>query len=106
MKKTHLRRSSLFWKNHIQNFKESGLSIRTYCSQHNLAKSTLRDKLKVLDIKSDLQLVAIPENLINNSAPTASAGVYLEFANGVKLQIENNFNSESLVRIVQSISGI
>ena len=96
-----------WWAAHLAALKSSGLSLRAYAAKHNLAKSTLRDHISKAKNEICSDLVQIPMSGIKHEAKdTNLSGLYLELQNGAKLQISNNFNSETFSRVLLSINNL
>ena len=107
MKQKRKTQSKLFWERHMKMWHASGLSIAAYCRQQNIATSTFHGHAKKLAAPSDFQLMKIPEAILHHcNQEIEGSGLYVEFTNGVKLQIQNHFNSETFVRVVQSMATL
>ena len=103
----YTKRTKEWWATHVATLKSSGLPLSVYATRHDLVESTLRDHVLRAKSETSSSLVPIPMLVIDPKLRNSSlSGLYLELQNGAKLQISNNFNTETFVRILLSINDL
>ena len=103
----HKKRSNKWWDAQIVAWESSNLSMREFTSRHNIANSTFRDRLARKKNEVDLQLIPISRSVVlQQEKDTTLSGLYFELPNGARLQILNNFNSDTFARVLLSINDL
>lgn len=107
MSKRYAIRSQIIWREHVARWLKGKQSQAEYCRKHNIAESTFSYYVSKKSLQEEIQLVKIPSKMLNpNPHKIETSGICLEFPNGIKLQIENNFVSDTLVRVAQNLVGL
>ncbi|MCP4297240.1 MAG: hypothetical protein GY786_16690 [Proteobacteria bacterium] len=93
-----------FWALHIKKCEKSGLSQIGYCKQHNLNKHTFgywKTKINLenrIKPKSLLPVLITPD--INHADTTSHSGISLRVQEQFILGFENQFNPDTLSRLI------
>jgi hypothetical protein len=110
-----------YWKQHINKWEESGLSQSEYRGKHGLSPhlfSYWKKKLKSQKVPAALVAVSIqpdslqplsiqPDSHQNqpHSRPESASGLSLRFGDGIRLDIEEHFNTNTLRRVMSVIGS-
>jgi hypothetical protein len=98
------RAKKKFWAQHIKKCEESGLSQIGYCKQHNLNKHTFgywKTKINLenrIKPQSLLPVLVTPEK--NQSSSPSHSGISLRVQERFILGFENQFNPDTLSRLI------
>jgi len=107
-----------YWKQHIIQWQESGLSQKDYRAKHELNqhvfsywKKKLRpkEKLKPKRVPSALVPVTIQPYPLKSkpcSSLESSSGLSLRVSDGIRLDIEEHFNADTLRRVMAIIGSM
>lgn len=96
-----------FWKEHIEQWQESGLSQPAYCESHGIKMTTFsfyRHRLLNSHFLSEpsFKFVAAEPKTSNSSSPIAA--LQLMLPNGIRIGVSSDAN-ESLLKMVLNIAG-
>ena len=90
----------------MMDFESSGLRQNEFCRKHGLALSTLQRQLKKRRLKQgeakSSRLVAVQ---VARKAPTSCA-LAVVLASGRRIEVQRDFNSETLLRVVEVLEEI
>ena len=98
-------RSKEFWERHVRGCSESGLTQKEYCVQNDLGpKSLVYWKSKLRKESKEISFVNIP--LPIQKEQTSNEPIILICNDKYRIEIGNNFHSDSLKRIIQTIESL
>jgi len=91
-----------FWKSHLKNWKSSGVSQRKYCEENGINTNTFGywiQKLKQVN-KRDSSFICL--NLRHDNNATFEVTI----KNKYKIKLNNNYSSESLKKLIQTLESV
>jgi len=90
-----------FWKAHIHAWQKSGYSQNEYCRRNKLKNNQLTYWKTKFNRESAKQIsfVPVPINAVGQSIDSDDSGLAVQLGK-VQIKIANNFNSDSLVKVV------
>ena len=105
-KKGTLSAKRKFWRNHLNNWRESGLSLKEYCRRHDLSyrrslywkkkyPTRLPSVANVVEIKVDHPPAPVRD--------TFRSSLSLVFRAGYRLEIEPGFDRGTLKEIIKTL---
>ena len=95
-----------YWEKHLAQWQKSGLSQSEYRAEHGLSQhvfSYWKEKLKSADNPATLVPVSIqPDSLQTqpHGQTESASGLSLHFLGGIRLDIDENFNPDTLRRVM------
>ena len=101
-----------YWTQHLAQWQESGISQSEYRAKHGLNQhvfSYWKKKLKSKKQPASLVPVTIqPDSLQNqrHNSPESTSGLSIRFCGGIRLDIEEHFNSDTLRRVMSVIGSM
>ena len=104
MKKTQIRDSEakqIFWQQHIENWKSSGLSQANYCQKHQINLHTFtswRSKLKKECVSSILLPVSVAYETYE--PVSFSSGISFVVQDHYRINLDIEFNSDTLLKLI------
>jgi len=102
------RKKRCFWRAHIRAWEKSGLTQNEYCRQNKLRPNQLTYwKTKFTKEKSDqVRFVPVPVNInqVQSQLDNSDSGLSVHIGT-LQVRINNNFNSSSLVKVVDLLQG-
>ncbi len=96
-----------FWKHHIEQCQQSGLSQRHYCQANNLALSTLAYWKRKISKEPEVPIQFYPLVLPDDSGTSPHAGLPLcvkEKRFGI--EIAENFSSSTLQKLITTLEQL
>ena len=97
----------IYWKQHIENWKSSGLSQIQYCRDHNLKVPTFqywKSKLDRLTLPTPLIPITV-KSAVTSSTSTFPSGVSLSFKDRFEIHLEVGFNLDTLHSILDLLES-
>lgn len=94
-------------QNHVQKWKQSGLSMRRYCSEEGISYWSFRDWKKNIESKTSTdgcRLVEIPVTLYKTKHDCAPIEIVLN--NGIKIIVKENSGADHLKSILCVLAEI
>ncbi len=96
-----------FWQYHINQRSESGLNQNAYCRQNNLRPNRFaywKNKFKKHDMPVEFVQVLPGQN--SGSGYPGSKSLLLHIADGLRLEIPENFSQAALSQVLQVLKGL
>jgi transposase len=94
-----------FWRSHLANWRESGLSKQEYCRQQGVSKSALgwwRTKL-TRQTSGEVRLVPVPFLKSAICRNRISADLTLVLGNHYRIEVGDDFHAATLVRLLKTL---
>lgn len=91
-----------FWKSHLENWKSSRISQKKYCEENGINRNTFGywiQKLKKVN-KKDSSFIRL-----NLKHDTTSA-FEVTIKNKYKIKLNNNYSSESLKKLINTLESV
>ncbi len=103
-----LEQKRSFWKQHLDSWKETGLTQAEYCRQHNLKHHQLVYwKKRFLKTETDVSFVPLKlEDLLDRSARQEPASLTLVINNQFKIEIRAGFDRQLLRQLILALRGL
>ena len=97
-----------YWKQHIDSWKETGLTQVEYCRQHNLKHHQLVYwKKRFLKTETDVSFVPLKfEDLLDIPAQLERASLSLVINNHFKIEIIPGFDAQLLRQLIFALRGL
>ena len=99
---TRLRKKHENWQKKLQNWQISGNSISAYCRTNNIPVWKFYYWKKKFSETGQGKFIKLS---LSEKTDTSSSGLWIELSNGIRLVIENGFNSEELSRVFSVAGG-
>lgn len=100
-KSLSLETKTKFWKKHIGQWQDSGLSQREYCKANNLKESTFTD-WKAKHSTSRKSVTRVPSSVVDNFIQS-QGHLELIIKDKLALRIPSNFDSQTLQRLLETL---
>jgi hypothetical protein len=103
-----LEQKRSYWKQHIENWQETGLTQAEYCRRHNLKHHQLVYwKKRFLKTETDVSFVPVKlEDLLDIPAQADHASLYLIINNHLKVEIRAGFDALLLRQVIVALRGL
>ena len=96
-----------FWNHHIENWNDSGTTQVQYCHEHDLKLSTFQ-YWRRKHISEDSQKSLLPVSLTQELAhafSSANSGVSININDRINVQLEAEFNGDTLVAVLDLLEN-
>jgi hypothetical protein len=97
------RKSAAWWRAAIKGWKESGDSVRGYCSRRGIARSTFYWRRRRLAEEADARPRFVPVRLA--ALTNDSAGIEVLLRNGRRLRLDRGFDASALREAVAALEA-
>ena len=103
-----------FWRRHLQQQPRSGLSIRQYCFEHDLAKATFylwrrrlrqRDHLAQADAGQPTTPAFVPVTLIDAPPRSDASAIDIRLSGGQRLRVRAGCDTQLLATVLALLEG-
>ena len=99
-----------YWQNHLECWKDSGLSQKQYCAQQLLAVSSFSLwKKKIADQQSEkthFYPLAV-SSVVTPAEPVSSSGLRLIVGkNRYQVELEKDFSTDSLKKLISALESL
>jgi len=103
-----LEQKRSFWKQHIDNWQETGLTQAEYCRRNNLKHHQLVYwKKRFLKTETDVSFVPLKlEDLLDIPARPDAASLSLVLNNHFKIEISAGFDAQLLRQVIIALRGL
>ncbi|WDP87149.1 MAG: IS66 family insertion sequence element accessory protein TnpB [Desulfobacter sp.] len=92
-----------FWRTHIEQWTETGLSQREYCKQNNLRSNRFTYwKVKFSKTDQPMELVQIPFPIHHFKPP----GLKINIGRGLQVEIPDGFKKETLEQVLLALKVV
>jgi hypothetical protein len=88
-----------YWGSHVKSWLESGLSKHKYCELHQIRFQDLKTWREKLLRKDRSQSSFLPVQVEQNNP--LDSGLWIRNISGLKLQIDRNFDPETLQKVLK-----
>jgi hypothetical protein len=93
-----------FWRTMLRRWRQSGVSIRAFCQEEDLAEPSFYCWRRILTLRDAEKTQFVPVRLADASEPTpttpATAGVELVLAGGRSVRVAPGFDAPTLKRLL------
>ena len=100
-----------FWRSHFDRWKRSGLSVRHYCSRHQLAEASFYGWKRTLALRdaqtakpSSTPLTFLPLHL-PATVPTVVSRIEIVLRNGTRLRLPGDLPATRVRELVAALEG-
>lgn len=93
-----------FWEDHIQAWRESGVSQTAYCRQNDLKMHRWWYWRKRISQSSDSEITFVPLNF--SSGKIHRAGVNVVTPNGYRIEVDHGFDFSKLRQLIMAVRGL
>lgn len=104
----NLKEKYNYWKIHVENWEQTNLTQAEYCRRNNLSIKTFGyHKRKILGVSKEIQSflpVAIQADPVRAIEPEPSLRLLLQ--NGLKIEVEGDFNPGTLQKLIRAVEGV
>jgi hypothetical protein len=103
-----LEQKRSYWKQHIDNWQQTGLTQTEYCRQHNLKHHQLVYwRKRFLETETDISFVPLPlEDLLDLPARQKQASLTLVINSQYKIEIRAGFDAQLLRQLIFALQGL
>ena len=111
-----------FWQAHVEAWRESGLTQRAYCREHELSEMQLshwKHRLQKTRRRAGSTSRLVPVRVLGESTPRSTevdghnarvghrgGDLTLVFSNGWRLEIGEGFNLDTLSRVLEAVRHV
>ena len=111
-----------FWQAHVDAWRESGLTQRAYCREHELPEEQLshwKHRLRKAQRRARTRSRLVPIRVLQESTPRTAnldehtsqarhcgGDLTLVLGNGLRLEIGDDFNSATLCRVLEVLAHV
>ena len=108
--KKELQSKRDYWQGHVNSWKTSGLSQKAYCKQENISSSTFSSWSKSLLVRSTESVRFVEIESCSSSIKTkiqdASPTLQLILANGVRIYLVSQANTDLIQQVLHFVGGL
>ena len=103
-----LKQKRTYWKQHIDDWQQTGLTQTEYCRRHNLKHHQLVYwKKRFLKTETDVSFVSLKlDDLLDIPARPDHASLSLVFDNHFKIDIRAGFDARLLRQLIYALRGL
>ena len=103
-----LKQKRTYWKQHIGDWQQTGLTQTEYCRRHNLKHHQLVYwKKRFLKTETDVSFVSLKlDNLLDIPAHPDHASLSLVIDNHFKIDIRADFDARLLQQLIYALRGL
>jgi transposase-like protein len=94
------RRKEQHWRQLIQQWRSSGLTVRAFCARHHLAEPSFYAWRRELQQRDADQVAFVPVRVLDPEAPAAAAGIDLLLPGQRTVRVAPGFDSATLRRLL------
>ena len=100
------------WRRHFERQGTSGLSIREYCFEHNLAESGFHAWRRIVaerDLAADLGKTAVPAfvpiTVVDAPSSSGDSPIHIRLANGRRVRVRSGCDRDLLAAVLAMLEG-
>ena len=93
------------WQRRIEQWRASGLSVRTFCARHGLATASFYNWRRVLQRRAADEPAFVPVRVVADAVPTQASALEVVLTDGRAVRIAPGFDAATLRRLLAVLEG-